>query len=345
MKNLRIAALSALAGAIGLSIPAVAQAATGDTLKMVRDRGELVCGVHPSRPGFSAPDSKGTWVGFNVDFCKALAAAIFGDANKVRFAALSSQQRFPAIQSGEVDVLARNISSTLSRDTVLGLNFAPALFYTGTGLMVRTETGAKSLADLDGAVVCLAPGGTTERNVARAFTAQGLKYTPVVIENTKQLNSSYMNGRCDALAGDKSSLPGVRAYDSANPADHFILPDTLSKEPHGVAVRQGDEQWYDIVKWTAHALLNAEEMEVSQANVEEKLASDDADIQNLLGVIGESGPQLGLDKKWAYNIVKQVGNYADIYNRHFGPQSPIALERGINSLYTKGGILYGYPLQ
>jgi len=342
--NMKAVGFAAIAG-LTLAAAGMAQAETGATLAAVKARGEMLCGVHPARHGFAAPDSRGEWSGFEVDFCRALAAAIFGDATKVRFVALSSQQRFPAIQSGEVDVLARNVTATLGRDTALGLNFAPPIFYTGTGFLVRAADGITKVEDLDGATICMAPGSTTERNVAQIFAARGLTYTPVVIENNKQLVDAYVTGRCDALTKDKAALPGVRAFDTENPADHILLPGIFSKEPLAMAVRQGDDQWYDLVKWVTYATFNAEEMGVSQANVDEMKSSQDLDIQTLLGVIGDNGTKLGVDNAWAYNVVKQVGNYKDIYMRHFGPDSPVALDRDYNQLWTEGGLLYGFPMQ
>lgn len=343
MRDLKACLLAATVALTAMPA-APALAANGDTLKQVKERGLVLCGVHPARHGFAAPDSKGVWEGFEVDFCKAVAAAALGDAEKVRYVPLSSQQRFPAIQSGEVDVLARNVTANLSRDTALGLNFAPPIFYTGTGFLVRADSGVKEVEDLDGAVICMAPGSTTERNIAQIFTARGLKYTPVVIENNKQLVDAYVTGRCDALTKDKAALPGVRAVDTPNPADHVLLDGIYSKEPLAMAVRQGDDEWYDIVKWVVYTTFNAEEMKVSQANVDEMLKSEDPDIQTLVGVIGDNGSKLGLDQKWSYNIVKQVGNYADIYNRHFGPSTAIALDRDLNRLWNDGGILYGEPM-
>ncbi|MCL6365441.1 amino acid ABC transporter substrate-binding protein [Pectobacterium carotovorum subsp. carotovorum] len=322
-----------------------ADTGNGETLKKIKARGELVCGVHPARHGFSAIDSKGQWTGLDVDYCRALAAAIFGDANKVRFAALSTAQRFPAIQSGEVDVLSRNITADLSRDTSLGLNFAPPTFYTGTGFMVRTSANVKRVEDLDGATVCITPGSSTERNVAQIFASRNLHYTPVVIENNKEYVAAYLSGRCDVIARDKVALPGVRTFDAEKPSDHVILPGIYSKEPLAMAVRQGDDQWYDIVKWVVYATFNAEEMEIGQQNVDSKLKSTDPDIQALLGVTGDYGQKLGLNNQWAYNLIKQVGNYGDIYNRHFGPDTPAPLERDLNNLWTKGGLLYGLPIR
>ncbi|WP_233470088.1 amino acid ABC transporter substrate-binding protein [Neorhizobium petrolearium] len=338
--------LSSLVGVvIGALIAHGAQANSGDTLAAVKARGEVLCGVHPARHGFASPDSQGKWSGFEVDFCHAVAAAIFGDATKVRFVALSSQQRFPAIQSGEVDVLARNVTATLGRDTALGLNFAPPIFYTGTGFLVRKDDGIAKVEDLNGAAICMAPGSTTERNVAQIFAARSMTYTPVVIENNKQLVDAYVTGRCDALTKDKAALPGVRAFDTEDPSAHVLLPGIYSKEPLAMAVRQGDDQWYDLIKWVTYATFDAEEMDVSQANVDEKKSSKDPDVQTLLGVIGDNGAKLGVDNAWAYNIIKQVGNYKDIYMRHFGPESPIALDRDKNTLWIQGGLLYGLPMQ
>jgi general L-amino acid transport system substrate-binding protein len=333
----------ALATLLVSSLPAAAE--SGDTMKAIKARGELLCGVHPSRPGFAAPDDKGNWTGFEADYCRALAAVVFGDATKVRFVALSSQQRFPGIQSGEVDVLARNVTATMGRDVALGLNFTPPIFYTGTGFLVHVDSGIEKLEDLNGATICMAPGSTTEQNIASLFSARGLTYTPIVIEDNKQLVANYVEGRCDALAKDKAALPGVRAIDTENPAEHKMLPGIYSKEPLAMAVRQGDDQWYDLVKWTVYATFNGEEMGVSQENVDEMLKSPDPDIQIMLGVTGDLGEKLGVSKDWAYQVVKQVGNYKDIYMRHFGPGTPIELDRDLNKQWGDGGILYGFPIK
>jgi general L-amino acid transport system substrate-binding protein len=341
--TIKSALTAAVLAAASLSAPN-ALGAQGDTLAQVLERGELLCGVHPARQGYDAPDSKGVYSGFEVDFCKALSAAIFGDSEKVRFVTLSSQQRFPALQAGEVDVLARNVTASLGRDTALGFNFAPPIFYTGTGFLVHADSGVENIEDLNGATICMAPGSTTERNVAQIFAARGMTYTPVVIENNKQLVDAYLTRRCDALTKDKAALPGVRSYDAAVPEEHILLPGIFSKEPLAMAVRQGDDQWYDLVKWMTFATFNAEELGVNQSNVDEMLNSEDPDIQVLLGVIGDNGPKLGVDQKWSYNIIKQVGNYADIYNRHFGPDTEMELPRDLNNLWNAGGILYGQPM-
>lgn len=341
--NIRGLSAAVLVGAAAFANTASAD--SGDTLAGVKERGELLCGVHPARHGFAAPDSQGNWAGLEVDFCHAISAAIFGDADKVRFVALSSQQRFPAIQSGEVDVLLRNVTATLGRDTALGLNFAPPVFYTGTGFLVHADTGVTTVEELDGATICVAPGSTTERNVAQIFASRGMEYTPVVIENNKQLVDAYVTGRCDALTKDKAALPGVRAYDTTNPEEHVLLPGIFSKEPLAPAVRQGDDQWYDLVKWVVYATFNAEELGVTSENADEMRSSEDVDIQSLLGATGDYGSKLGLTEDWAYNIVKQVGNYAEIYERHFGPESPVQLDRDMNTLWVDGGLLYGFPIK
>ncbi|ETA50606.1 amino acid ABC transporter substrate-binding protein [Ponticoccus alexandrii] len=327
------------------TLATTAQADSGDTLASVKSRGEVLCGVHPARHGFAAPDSQGNWAGLEVDYCRAIAAAIFGDADKVRFVALSSQQRFPAIQSGEVDVLVRNVTATLGRDTALGLNFAPPVFYTGTGFLVHAGSGVETVEDLDGATICVAPGSTTERNVAQIFASRGMEYTPVVIENNKQLVDAYVTGRCDALTKDKAALPGVRAYDTTDPEEHVLLPGIFSKEPLAPAVRQGDDQWYDIVKWVVYATFNAEELGVTSENAEEMRSSDDVDVMSLLGTTGDYGSKLGLTEDWAYDVITQVGNYAEIYDRHFGPDSPVQLDRDLNTQWTDGGLLYGFPIK
>jgi len=322
-----------------------APVASGDTLKKILARGEVVCGVHPARHGFASIDSKSQWQGLDVDFCRALAAAVLGDASKVRFTPLSTAQRFPAIQSGEVDVLSRNITASLTRDVSLGLSFAPPNFYTGTGFMVRANSGVKKVEDLDGATVCITPGSSTEQNVAQIFASRNMHYTPVVIENNKEYVAAYLAGRCDVIARDKVALSGVKNFDAENADDHIILPGIYSKEPLAMAVRRGDDQWSDIVKWVVYATFNAEELNVNQNNVDEQLKSVDPDVQGLLGVSGDYGQKLGLDNKWAYNLVKQVGNYGDIYNRHFGPQTPEPLDRDLNNLWTEGGLLYGLPIR
>lgn len=347
LKRTHLAASALLLAFGSLLMPAQAENApvtNGDTVKKIKARGELVCGVHPARHGFAAINSKGQWEGLDVDFCRALATAVLGDASKVRFTPLSTAQRFMALQSGEVDVLSRNTTATLTNDVSLGISFAPPNFYTGTGFMVRANSGVKKIEDLDGATVCVTPS-STERNVAQIFGSRNLHYTPVVIENNKEYVAAYLSGRCDVIARDKVALPGILAFDTDKPQDHVILPGMYSKEPLAMAVRKGDNQWYDIVKWVVYATFDAEEMDVNQHNVDEKLKSADPDVQGLLGVTGGFGQKLGLDDKWVYNIVKQVGNYGDIYNRHFGPNSAEPLDRDLNNQWNKGGLLYGLPIR
>ena len=322
----------------------IALAEDGPTLKAVKERGEVLCGVHSGRYGFAIAGSDGKWKGLDVDFCRAVAAAVLGDESKVKYLPMGSVQRFPALQSGEIDMLSRTSTVTLTRDSALGLNFGPPTFYTGTGFMVRTEIGASKLEDLDGATVCVFPGSTTEKNLASAFAARNLNYTPVVIESSKQLVGAYMTGRCDVLAMDQAGLPGHKQFDADKPEDHMIIPGVFSKEPLAIGVRAGDDQWFDIIKWVTHVTFNAEEWGVTSENVDKmKAESTDINVQRLLGVKDDLGSKLGLGKDWAYNIIKQVGNYGEIYDRNWGP--PLNLERGINKLWTEGGLMYGFPMK
>jgi len=337
-------ALTAVAATVALTTAGSALAADGPTIQAVKARGEVLCGVHQGRYGFAIADSQGKWKGLDVDYCKAVAAAVLGDANKVKYIPLGSVQRFPALQSGEVDMLSRTTTITLTRDSALGLNFGPPTFYTGTGFMVRKSIGAREVTDLDGAAVCVFPGSTTEKNIAALFRSKAMTYRPVVIENSKQLVGAYMSGRCDVLAMDQAGLPGHQQFDADNPDDHMILPGVFSKEPLGIGVRAGDDQWFDIIKWVTHATFNAEEWGVNQSNVDQlKAATNDPNVQRLLGANSDLGKKLGLDKEWAYRVIKQVGNYGEIYARNWGP--PLNLERGINELWTKGGLIYGFPMK
>ena len=342
MKFWKFVALAASVTFVHQAAPAAAD--DGPTLKAVKERGHVICGVNPARYGFAAADSKGKWEGLDVDFCRAVAAAVFGDAEKVKFAPLSAVQRFPALQSGEVDLLSRTTTVNLTRDSSLGFNFSPPTFYTGTGFMVWKDSKVTKVSELDGASVCVLPGSTTEKNVAALFKAKGMKYTPIVIENPKELVGSYMARRCDVLSMDQAGLPGHKKFDAKNPDDHVILDGVFSKEPLAIAVRHGDDQWYDITKWVVHATYNAEEMGIHQANVDKMLESPDPAVQLMLGKSGDMGKKLGLDAKWAYNVVKQVGSYKDIYDRSFGEKSPFKLPRGLNALWTDGGLMYGYPM-
>lgn len=343
MKIWKYLALAAATAIAWQAVPAAAE--DGPTVKAIKERGEIICGVHQGRYGFAVADSKGKWVGLDVDFCRAVAAAVLGDSEKVKYVPLGSVQRFPALQSGEVDMLSRTTTVTLTRDVALGFNFGPPTFYTGTGFMVRKDINVTKVDQLGGASVCVFPGSTTEKNVSALFKSKGMKFTPVVIENSKELVGAYMSGRCDVIAMDQAGLPGHRRYDAKNPEDHVILEGVFSKEPLAVGVRHGDDQWYDITKWVVYATFNAEELNVSQKNVDEMLNSQDPNVQRLLGKSGDLGKKLGLDNEWAYRIVKQVGSYKDIYDRNFGKDSPLNLPRGLNAQWYDGGLIYGFPMK
>jgi general L-amino acid transport system substrate-binding protein len=342
LASLTAIAAFAISGMVGGAV-APALAADGPTLAAVKKRGELICGVHQGRYGFAIADKKGKWTGLDVDVCKAVAAAVLGDGNKVKYIPLGSVQRFPALQSGQVDMLSRTTTITLTRDSALGLNFGPPTFYTGTGFMVRKKLNITKVDQLGGAAICVFPGSTTEKNIAALFKSKGMKMTPVVIENSKELVSAYMSGRCDVLAMDQAGLPGHQQFDAKNPADHIILDGVYSKEPLGVGVRADDDQWFDITKWVVHALFNAEEWGISQKNVDKMKESKDPNVKRLLGASGNLGKKIGLGKSWAYDAIKSVGNYGEIYDRNWGP--PLNLARGINQLWTKGGLMYGFPMK
>jgi general L-amino acid transport system substrate-binding protein len=338
--------LLSLAAAVAFTYPtAQTMAADGPTVKAIKERGHILCGVHQGRYGFAVADSKGKWVGLDVDFCRATAAAVLGDSEKVKYIPLGSVQRFPALQSGEVDMLSRTTTVTLTRDVSLGFNFGPPTFYTGTGFMVRKDINVLKVDGLDGASVCVFPGSTTEKNISALFKAKSMKFTPVVIENSKELVGAYMSGRCDVLAMDQAGLPGHQQFDAKNPDEHVILDGVFSKEPLAIGVRHGDDQWYDITKWVVYATFNAEEFGVHKDNVDKMLDSKDPNIQRLLGKSSDLGKKLGLDNEWAYRIIKQVGSYKDIYEVNFGDKSPLKLPRGLNSQWTDGGLLYGFPMK
>ncbi len=314
-------------------------AAAGNTLETVKSRGKIIAGVNGGVFGFSMPDDKGVWKGLDVDTARAIAAAVFGDADKVEYKALTAVQRLPALQSKEIDVLCRNTTQTLTRETVNGLNFTQVNFYDGQGFLVPKKLGIKSAKELGGATVCVLPGTTTEMNAADFFRKNSLDWKPVVIEQTAELNKAFFAGRCDVLTSDASQLAAQRSV-SPNPADYVLLPEIISKEPLAPVVRHGDDQWYDIVKWTVQALIQAEEFGITSENVDEMLKSEDPAIQRFLGVTPGMGKALGLDEKWAYNAIKQVGNYAEIYERNVGPNTQLGLERGLNALWTDGGLMY-----
>ncbi|MCE9682039.1 amino acid ABC transporter substrate-binding protein [Halomonas alkalisoli] len=332
-----------LTSAAALTLGAVS-AASADTLDNTRERGAVQCGVSDGLPGFSAPDDQGEWQGLDVDVCRAVAAAVFGDAEAVRYISLNAVERFTALQSGEVDVLSRNTTWTTTRDTTLGLNFAGVNFYDGIGFMINRDLGVSSSTELDGAAVCVQSGTTTELNVADYFRANDMTFDPIVFDTSEQTVGGYEAGRCDVLTSDTSQLAALRIQLS-DPDGSVILPEVISKEPLGPVVRQGDDQWFNIVKWSLFAMLNAEEMGITSDNVDEMLASEDPDIARLLGEDGNYGQGMGLEADWAYQIISQVGNYGESYERNVGMDSPLQIERGINALWTQGGIQYAPPIR
>ncbi len=334
---------AALAAVVGLGLATSAHA--GKTLDAIKSRGQVVCGVNTSAPGFSAADSQGKWTGLDVDFCRAVAAATLGDANKVKYAPLNSQQRFASLQAGEIDVLSRNSTWTLTRDASLGVVFAGINYFDGQGFMVPKKLKVDSVKKLNGATVCVQAGTTSEKNVADYYGANGLKYKPVVFDTAEAITSAFFAGRCQVYTTDMSDLAGARTKASA-PDDFQILPQVISKEPLGPSVRRGDDEWFQIVRWTLFAMLEAEENGLTQANVDaQKSGSKDPAVQRFLGVSEDTGKLLGLDKEWAYRIVKQVGNYGESFERNLGPKTPLALPRGANNLWSKGGLMYAAPIR
>ncbi len=327
-----------------LSLLAAGIAFAGKDLDAVQKKGFIQAGVNGGVFGFGMPDEKGVWKGLDVDTARAIAVAIFGDASKVKFTPLTAQQRFTALQSGEIDVLTRNATRTLSRDTQLGLNFVTVNYYDGQGFLVPNKLGIKSAKELGGATVCVLPGTTTEQNAADFFRSNNLDWKPVVIESTTELAKTFFAGRCDVLTSDASQLAGTRAV-APNPKDYSILPEIISKEPLAPAVRHGDDQFRDIVDFAVLAMINAEEMGITSKNVDEKLKSTDPMVQRFLGVVAGNGAALGLDEKWAYNIIKQVGNYGEVFERNVGVNTTLGIERGLNALWTNGGLMYSPPFK
>ncbi len=329
--------------ALAILISAAAGAAT--TLETVKTRGHLSCGVSQGLPGFSNPDDKGNWSGLDVDFCRAVAAAVLGDANRVRFTPLSAKERFTALQSGEIDLLSRNTTWTETRDAALGLNFLGITYYDGQGFMVRKSVGVNSARQLGGAAVCVNAGTTTELNLADYFRTNNMRYTPVVFEKSDEVVAAYDAGRCDAYTTDLSGLY-AQLFKLRDRDAHVILPEIISKEPLGPVVRQGDDQWFNIGRWTLFALINAEELGLGQGNVDEARAkSTNPVVRRLLGVDGRMGANLGLDAGWAWRIISQVGNYGEIFDRHLGPATPLGIERGLNRLWNRGGLMYAPPIR
>src|SRR5437868_3984020 len=336
----RVSLVLTLAVAAGFSI----QAASAQTLKAIKDRGTVSCGVTQGLAGFSLPDDKGNWIGLDVDICRAIAAAIFNDPSKVKFIPLSAKDRFTALQSGEVDVLSRTTTWTLSRDTSLGANFAGVTYYDGQGFMVKKSLKVNSALELNSASVCVATGTTTELNLADYFKGNNMKYEVIAFATADEAVKAYESGRCDVFTTDASGLYGERLK-LANPAEHVVLPEIISKEPLGPMVRHGDDQWFDIVKWTLFAMVTAEELGITQKNVDEKTKSDNPEMKRVLGTDGNLGEQLGLTKDWVSRIVKAVGNYGETFERNVGAGSKLGIARGLNALWNKGGIQYAPPIR
>lgn len=331
--------------ALGLAFGVANAANAGETLDAVKKRGFVNCGVNASLAGFSTPDAKGNWTGLDVDTCRAVAAAVLGSGDKVKFLPFNAQQRFTALQSGEVDILARNTTYTLKRSTSLGLSFAPPNFYDGQGFMLSAKLGVKSVKELNGATICVQPGTTTELNLTDYFRSNKIDFKPVVIQDLAELEGAFFAGRCDAFTADRSALASTRAAHHATDADYTILPEIISKEPFAASFRKGDAQWGDIVIWTMYALFQAEESGVTQANVEAMKKSPNPEIQRMLGVEPGLGAALGLSEDWVVNIIKTVGNYGEMFERNVGEGSPLKLKRGLNALWTNGGLIYAIPLR
>jgi general L-amino acid transport system substrate-binding protein len=329
-------------GAAAFFLSSVAVA--GPTLDAVKAKGFVQCGVTTGLPGFSGADDKGVWSGIDVDMCRGVAAAIFGDADKVKYTPLTAKERFTALQSGEIDMLARNTTWTLTRDTSLGLNFTGVNYYDGQGFLVAKDLGVKSATEMDGASFCIQAGTTTELNLADYFRANKMSYTPITFDTSDQTAKAFEAGRCDALTSDQSQLYALRIT-LKDPSMAMVLPEVISKEPLGPVVRQGDDEWFNIVKWTLFAMLNAEELGVTSANAESMKESKDPNILRLLGVSGVKGEWMGLPNDWSYNVIKLVGNYSEVFERNVGKDSPLQISRGLNALWKDGGIQYAPPLR
>ncbi len=343
MRKLTLTATATLAAML-----ASGTALAGKDLDSIKSRGALVCGVPTGTAGFALADSQGKWVGLDVDVCRAVSAAIFGDSEKVKYVPLSTQQRFTALQSGEVDILSNNTTMTLTRDTALGLDFTAITYYDGQGFLVPKKLNVKSAKELNGATVCVAPGTTTELNLADYFRATKMTFKPVVIEKVEEIRAAFFSGRCDVYTTDASGLYATRAANPPpplKPEDFIVLPEIISKEPLAPAVRHGDNQFADIVRWTQYAMVEAEEYGIHSKNVDEMLKSDNPTIKRILGVTPGMGKALGVDEKWVYNIIKQVGNYGEMFERNVGMGSPLKIARGQNALWTQGGLQYAPPIR
>lgn len=331
---------------VSLTLAATLPAHAGKTLDAIKARGQVVCGVNTGLAGFSAADSSGNWTGLDVDICKAAAAATLGDATKVKYVPLNAQQRFTALQSGEIDILSRNTTFSMSRDASLGLHMTTPTYYDGQGFMVPVKSKIKSAKQLKGQTICVQSGTTTEKNLTDYSRANNLNIKPVVFEKVEAATGAYFAGRCIAYTTDASGLASVRNKEAKVPGEHLILPELISKEPLGPMVRRGDDEWFAIVKWVIYGLLEAEEYGVTQANVDQlKTSSTDPVVQRLLGTTEDTGKLLGLDKEWMVRAIKTTGNYGEIFERNVGPKSPLALPRGVNNLWNKGGLMYAYPIR
>jgi general L-amino acid transport system substrate-binding protein len=329
-----------------LALAVAAPAYAGKTLDAIKARGQLVCGVSSGVAGFSQADSAGKWSGLDVDVCRAIAASVLGDANKVKYVPLVAQQRFAALQSGEVDILSRNTTWTLTRDASLGLAFTGVVYYDGQGFMVPAKSKVKSAKQLKNATVCVQSGTTTEKNLTEFSRANNLNIKPIVFEKFDAANAAYFSGRCQAYTTDASGLASVRNKEAKNPAEHVVLADLISKEPLGPAVRRGDDEFFAIAKWVVFGLIEAEELGVTQVNVEAmQKDSKDPAIGRLLGTTEDTGKLLGLDKEWLAHAIKATGNYGEMFERNVGPKSPLALPRGSNNLWSKGGLMYAPPVR
>jgi general L-amino acid transport system substrate-binding protein len=335
---------TAVALAMALALGTQAAAATDTTLAAVKQRGELICGANGTLAGFGMPDPQGNWTGFDVDFCRAVAAAIFNDPQKVKFVPLTAKDRFTALQSGEIDVLSRNTTWTLSRDTSLGLDFAAITYFDGQGFMVRKALKVSSALELSDASVCVQQGTTSELNLADYFRSNRMSLKTVTFATGEEALKAYESGRCDAYTTDSSGLYGER-LELTDPSQHIVLPEIISKEPLSPVVRHGDNQWTDIVRWTHFVMIDAEELGINKGNVDAKLKSNDPETRRLLGVEGQYGEALGLTNDWAYRIIKHVGNYGESFERNIGQGSPLKIVRGLNALWTKGGLQYGPPVR
>lgn len=337
MKNLAKLSLVAITGLMASTLSA-------DTLETTKAQGYLKCGVNTGLPGFSEVDANKQWRGIDVDVCRAVASAVLGDASKVKYVPLTAKERFTALQSGEIDMLSRNTTWTQTRDTSLGLNFAGVSYYDGQGFLISKDLGVMRATELDGATVCIQAGTTTELNLADYFKTKGMTYNPITYDTTDQVFKGFESGRCDLITSDASQLYALRSR-MENPSKYKVLPEIISKEPLGPLVRQGDDVWFNIAKWSLNAMKTAEEYGVTSANVDEMLNSKNPEIKRLLGIDGKLGENLKLDPKWAYNIIKQVGNYGESFERNIGQDSPLKIDRGINALWTEGGLQYSPPFR